>query len=313
MLAPFAALLPRRSGVPYGDLERAAKALRVDPARYQSVDGVEYDLHSPALYRWVITTPDGARTVGLVGVFPLDRLIPHEATTAAAATRPRHSVQIRPVMALIDEPLPPMTDLDVSVRFGTQYAHSLTPVSVGLPVADTAVIADGHHRVAAARRVGGDPGIMTMLVHRGTAVFTAGAFHRVFAVPVRPPLQIPGARLVSESPMESLAAGRVSIATPDGSVGVEIDPSAVTPETRGIPAGMVAQVVLPSLGLREEDAIYLEDTRTALEAAHYGTAILLPGADVASVVKAARTGFMLPPKSTRFRPKPARGFLMRPL
>lgn len=313
MLAPFAALLPRQPDASYDDLERAAKALRADPGNYQPVAGVSYELQSEALFAWEIEQDGVVAVRGLVGVWPLEGLIPHEQTTSAALTRPRHPVQIRPVMALVDDELPATEPSGPPRSFGTTHRHTVTPVRAPAFAPSQPVIADGHHRVAAARRVGGDPGIMVMMVSTAGATLQAGAFHRAFAHPVPIPSSIEGARLVEEEPDAALAGGRLAIVTPDGSVGVEVDPDRLRPHTAGIPAAEAHQVVLPALGLDEADAVYLDDVDAALAAAQYGTAVLLSGARVEAVVAAARAGSILPPKSTRFRPKPVRGFLMRPL
>ncbi len=81
---------------------------------------------------------------------------------------------------------------------------------------------------------------------------------------------------------------------------------------RGLPAGLSTRYVAAPLGLAEEDATYVDDIRVALQRVDSGsTAILLPRSDVGAVVKAARVGLPLPPKSTRFRPKPIRGLMLR--
>lgn len=286
--------------------------MRVDPANYQPVVGVEYARRPPSLYRWEITREKEA-VVGLLGVFPLARLIPHERTTAAALTRPRHPVQIRPVMALVDEPLPEVEPLADPIVFTGTHRHTVTPIAPIRLEATTAIIADGHHRAAAALREGGDPGIMTLVVDAATADLEAGAFHRVFARPVPLPDQIDQCDLIEEPPEASLAAGRLAVVTPRGARGVAVDGDAVPAPLRGIPAALAARFLYPALGLAEAGAVYLDSMGAALAAASYGTAVLLPGSDVRSVVAAARSGLDLPPKATRFRPKPLRGLVMRPL
>ena len=297
----------------YWALERAAKVLRADPARYQPVEGIEYDLTEPALFHWGIHFGDRCHVEGLVGLFPLERLIPHEATTAAVMDRPRYPVQIRPVMALVDEPLPALEPAGESVEFHGIHHHVITPVA---PVAldlSQAIIADGHHRVAAALRGGGDPMIMTMVVDSGQADLDAGAFHRYFASEVVLPDTITDCEVVQESPLDAILAGRMAIVTNLGSIGVAVTDQAVPEVLRGLPAGLASRYVFPGLGLDEADAVYLADTRQALAAIEKGgTVVLLPPSWVRSVMRAAIEGVALPPKSTRFRPKPIRGFLMRP-
>lgn len=306
--------MPRDSDIEYWALERAAKALRKDPASYQSVEGIEYDLTAPSLFNWQIRVDHRLVVDGLVGLFPLGGLIPHEDTTAAAATRPRHAVQIRPVMALVPDPLPSMEATGPTVHFHGSDHHSVTPVIAPDIDVSSAVIADGHHRVAAAQRAGGDPMIMTVLVSVDETGLRAGAFHRVFAGHVELPVGLPGAELLAEPPRDSIAAGRMAIVSRGGAVGIGVRAGSVDDALIGIPAGLANRLVLPAVGLEEAEATYVDSIRRALEAVDGGaTAVLLPQARVESVLDAAARGVALPPKSTRFRPKPIKGLLMRPV
>ncbi len=250
--------------------------------------------------------------MGLLGVFPLAALVPHEATTAAALTRPRHPVQIRPVMGLVDGILPSMTPTGPRRVLAGRLRHELTPVEADTSAIRQAVIADGHHRTAAALREGGDPAIMTLVVGSTGATLRAGAFHRAFAHSVDLTQALAGFDVSEEAPVVSLAAGRIAVES--GEVNFGIAPTGDSAERyRGLPAGWAHEVLLPALGLDEADAVYLDELPAALAAGRYGTAICLPDSDVGAVVTAARAGVPLPPKATRFRPKPPRGFAMRVL
>jgi hypothetical protein len=313
MLAPFAALVAHTSDVEYWALERAAKALRLDPARYQSVEGVEYDLTEPSLFSWEIRFEAGRHVQGLVGLFPLEQLIPHEGTTAALQTRPRHSVQIRPVTALVEEPLPDLEPIGGSVHFHGNHHHIVTPVDAASFTPQRALIADGHHRVAAAMRDGGDTRIMTMVVSTDGIELDAGAFHRVFAAEVDLPESIPGCEIVQEPTLDSIHAGRIAVVTRRGSIGVTVVDRDIPGFLSGLPAGLASRFVLPSLGLDEGDATYADEIRHALTAVDEGgTAVILPHSEIPAIMQAVAAGVTLPPKSTRFRPKPIRGLLMRP-
>jgi hypothetical protein len=313
MLAPFAALVAHTSDVEYWALERAAKALRLDPARYQSVEGVEYDLTEPSLFRWEIRFEADRHVQGLVGLFPLDQLVPHEGTTAALRVRPRHSVQIRPVTALVEGPLPDLEPVGGSVHFHGTHHHIVTPVDSVRFAPHQALIADGHHRVAAALRDGGDPQIMTMVVSTDGIELDAGAFHRVFGSEVDLPESIAGCEVVREPTLDSIHAGRIAVATPRGSIGVTVVDESIPEFLRGLPAGLTSRFVLPALNLDEADAVYVDDIRHALAAVDEGgTAVILPHSEIPAIMQAAAAGETLPPKSTRFRPKPIRGLLMRP-
>jgi hypothetical protein len=312
MLAPFSPLVPTTNAATYEGLAAAAKALRVDPAGYRPYDGIGFEQADEALYWWEISDGPHVLLTGILGVFPLQQLIPHEATTAAALTRPRYPVQIRPVMALTEGALPAPHRIGASRSFDGRFRHVITPVECDVAGIADAVIADGHHRTVAALRDGGDPGIMTLLVGTSGATLHAGAFHRVFAHPVDLHAALEGFDVRVEAPADSLAAGRVAVES--GEVNLGVTPSGpLADRYRGIPAGWVHEALLPALGLDEVDAVYLDEIPAALSAGRYGTAIGLPGADVEAVVAGARSGLALPPKATRFRPKPLRGFAMRAL
>lgn len=267
----------------------------------------------PSLFRWEIRFEAGRYVQGLVGLFPLHQLIPHEGTTAALQTRPRHPVQIRPVTALVDEPLPDLQPIGGSVHFHGSHHHTVTPVAAVAFAPKRALIADGHHRVAAAMRDGGDPNIMTMMVSTGGVELEAGAFHRVFATEVELPGAIAGCEVVRESTLDSIHAGRIAVVTPRGSIGVTVVDKDMPEFLGGLPAGLTSRFVLPALGLSEADASYVDDIRHALAAVDEGgTAVILPNSEVPAIMQAVAAGLTLPPKSTRFRPKPIRGLLMRP-
>jgi len=314
MLAPFSALLPNASDIEYWALERAAKILRADPASYQSVEGVEYGLTEPSMFRWDIHFGDRRAVQGIVGLFPPSRLTPHEATTSALADRPAYSVQIRPIMALIDEPLPAVDPIGETIHFHGVHHQLVTPVTAVEFDPGLAVIADGHHRVASALREGGDRLIMTMIVSSTETALDAGAFHRFFPTQVDLPGAIAGCEVFRESPLDAIHAGRMAVVTRVGSIGVSVTDGGVPPALFGVPAGLASRYVLPALGLSEEEARYVDEIREVLGSVDSGggTAVLLPPSQVGSVMEAAVGRVALPPKSTRFRPKPIRGFLMWP-
>ena len=275
------------------------------------MEGIEYDETEPALFAWRIEF-DGGEVQGLVGAMPLTELVPHESTKPNGGRRPRYPVQIRPVMALMDEELPSTTPIGEPVEFHGDHRHEVTPVQADGFEVVRPVIADGHHRVAAALRSGGDPLIMAMLVSARDSGLDAGAFHRVYPESVALPEEIPGCAVEREPPNESLVAGRIAIVTRQGSVGVSVVDEGADTLLRRLPAGLSARYVAGPLGLDEADATYEDDIRVALQKVDAGsTAILLPTSDVRAVVGAARSGMTLPPKATRFRPKPIRGLMLR--
>ena len=81
---------------------------------------------------------------------------------------------------------------------------------------------------------------------------------------------------------------------------------------RRIGASVAQHLLYPALGLDDSDAAHYSTTAGARHALTAGDgALLLPRVAVADIVAAARTGVLLPPKGSRFRPKPLRGLVLR--
>jgi len=104
------------------------------------------------------------------------------------------------------------------------------------------------------------------------------------------------------------------VVTEEGSIGVSVTDEDRPQVLLGLPAGLAARYVFPALGFEEADARYFDDIRQVLSAVEEGaTGVILPPSRISSVMRLAGGGGVVPPKSTRFRPKPIRGLLMRPL
>lgn len=196
---------------------------------------------------------------------------------------------------------------------------AIARLTAPLEVART-VIADGHHRYAAARRLRTEhPGTgwdrtLVMLVDQADTPLQLGAVHR----------SIPGLTLDT---VEKVAAerghaferlgDRVSalerlqhgLVLHDGTHW-----ATVSSGSAGIPVCDLHVELLPAWGLDESRIAYHHSASTALAAAgHDSPAILLPSPTFEQVAESARSGRLLPQKATSFQPKPHLGVLMRDL
>lgn len=173
----------------------------------------------PSLYTYRIESEGRAPLTGIVGVAHPDAVIPHEQIGEERVEERREhlaltGLQVAPVLAVADIPPPAPTDTSIArARLGNE-SHVVARFQAPLPPLAWMVLADGHHRAAAARRL--DVMVLVMLV----------SLH---------------------------------------------DPGLVLRAHLGEPAGKV---------------------------------------DPGLVVEAARTGRLLPPKSTWFEPKPCAGLVM---
>jgi uncharacterized protein (DUF1015 family) len=214
-----------------------------------------------------------------------------------------------------------------------------------------AVIADGHHRFAAARAnhaahagLPGSDAVLALLTPMGPGGLRVAPIHRVL-----PDLDLDtaltaaaGGFVVSEVPLTGDGPDAVSTAVHDWLAGPDAagflltdghrlvrlsDPSAavlaaVPPEAP--PAWRRLDVVLAHHGLfaslwqRNDDPESVviahgveEAVRTAMDRA--GVALLLRAPSPADVAAVARTGARMPRKSTLFVPKPRTGLVLRPL
>ncbi|HSM02854.1 MAG TPA: DUF1015 family protein [Acidimicrobiia bacterium] len=273
-----------------------------------------------SLYGYRIETGDETIT-GLVGVCRAADLVPHEGTIASAPDEPAPSIEIRPILALIEDPLPRLEavgDAVESVEPGGAR-HSLTAVDRTTPLELVApVVADGHHRRRAALASRGvDATVLTMVVGDSGSGLEAGTFHRVFPhsgslplgasdvfdlEPLPSPEIIPGSLVWLEG-----RSGRAFALTPTPAA-----LGSIHGPLRESPAAVAQALLYPLLGLLEHEAEHagsLEEAVAALPAA--GGALLLPPVEIRAVMAAARSRTLLPPKASRFRPKPLRGMVLR--
>lgn len=199
------------------------------------------------------------------------------------------------------------------------------------------VLADGHHRYAAA------------LAARGSAPASQRTLVYLCDATVDGPRLAPVHRLVTglgRDVVERLAADfAITPAAPDdlvarvaragpGTLGLRLrggrawtlvarDPEALatdlpaqrSPRWRRLDSALLELAVLPRLGVRPDAVSHHADATAAAAQVEQGRAALfvLAPVDVATVVALAEGGERMPPKTTSFRPKPRTGLVMRAL
>ncbi|MFW5419358.1 DUF1015 domain-containing protein [Nocardiopsis sp. CNT-189] len=330
----------------------------------------------PALYPYEQTTPDGLRQRGLIGALrlpPADApaVRPHEATAEApvldrarlmAATR----ANLEPIMLLYrgaggaasraaEAPAEAGAEPLVEAATSDGVLHRLWAVTdpavhagVAADLAGrTALIADGHHRYAAYRRLRADhpaPGPwdhgLALLVDSDSSPPRLGAIHRVLrglrareaahaaeplarADPLPPgPLEEAVRRLRAAAErgpvliaadaedrflLHGFSAGAMEAAAPDRSA-----------EWRALPTAALERLLLPAWKAAEDDVeLVHDDPAAALAAAgggsRPGTAVLLPPMRLEDVYRVTARGELTPRKSTSFGPKPRTGLVLRSL
>jgi hypothetical protein len=351
-LCGFVATGPPGNGVPHVDLgpaRRVAVRLNRAPAgrRYHPRAlledavrrGILSPLDEPSLFRYEVR--DGTRsTVGVVGVIdtndPARPLLPHEETIPAEisqrrSSRTRAAADIQPIVVVTTAEFPVLETSGPTLvidRGATE--HRVTAVApetheplnaalAGHPL----VIADGHHRarVASEHDSGPEAAILAWVVPAdGLGV---AAFHRCFEH-----APAPSADLMSDA-FRTAGLDRSQPRLTPGSLvwwpgDPEVPPLRLIPRPEAIAdlppparrsmAAVARHALWPLLGLDEKDAAYVASPDDLVSgAAPGGAGFLLPGMATADVVAAAAAGVLLPPKATRFRPKPARGAVIRPL
>jgi uncharacterized protein (DUF1015 family) len=355
-----------------GSAEQAADSLRAWEA-----DGILDRDEERALWLYELTPPDGAPpTVGWLGAVALPSpgsaaVLPHEDTYPVAVEGRRALLaatrtDLEPIV-LAHDPEPVVAELTSAARRGEPtlsvtdtdgVRHRLWRVTdrvlLGALTAALrntgAVIADGHHRFAAATAhsrahgpLAGADAVLALVTPMGAGGLRVAPIHRVvpelamddavasaargFRVTELPP---PG------GPEEVEAAVLRWLGAPDGTgflltdatrlvALTEPSPDVVATVPREAPeAWRRLDVVLAHHGLLghlwgrpdDPDSVVIahsvgEAVRTAGERA--GVALLLRAPSPADVAAVARAGARMPRKSTLFVPKPRTGLVLRPL
>ncbi|MGY2066243.1 DUF1015 domain-containing protein [Blastococcus sp. SYSU DS0619] len=369
-------ILPRPDaggGEDGGSAHLAATTLRAWEA-----DGVLVRDESPALWLYELRPADGgAATLGWLGAVTLPpadstAVLPHEDTYPAAVEGRRALLaatrtDLEPIV-LAHDPEPAVTRVTEAVRRTPRtlelrdadgVLHRLWRVTDGATVdavsaalnRTRAVIADGHHRFAAARAnaraqrcASGTDAVLALVTPMGSGGLRVDPIHRVVpALSWSDAVTAAGRGFVTaEVAVEGagrdgvVAAARAWLGDPaergllltDGVRLVRL--SAATPDVRAAvpaeapPAWRDLDVVLAHHGLVHHlwgrpdtvDSVLIahsldEAVRTAEDRA--GVAVLLRAPSPTDVAAVARAGARMPRKSTLFVPKPRTGLVMRPL
>ncbi|SFO79608.1 Uncharacterized conserved protein, DUF1015 family [Geodermatophilus dictyosporus] len=348
-----------------GPAERAAHLLRAWEA-----EGVLVRDGTAALWCYELAPAQAPATVGWLGAVSVDgarrAVLPHEDTFPAAVEGRRAllaatATDLEPIV-LAHDPEPEVTELTRAALTGRPamevtdadgVRHRLWRVTddetlrrLSAALARTgAVIADGHHRFAAAQALhrthpAGDCRVLALLTPMGAGGLRVEAIHRVvpdlaldaaaaaalrgFTVTEVPVAAGPGA-VAAAAGLHGGPAG--SYLLTDGHRLLQLtDPS---PEVRAtVPAEAPdawrrLDVVLATTGLvgalwgRPDDPSSLlvaHDVPEALRLAgeRAGVALLLRPPSPADVAAVARAGARMPRKSTLFVPKPRTGLVLRP-
>lgn len=283
-------------------------------------------------------------------------LIPHEAVdpqrVAARARRMQavpadlapvfavHTAAPADMRAVIDGPPPGAPIIAFTDESGVDHrvwavrdAAAIATVGSGLAAVD-AVIADGHHRYAAAvRRRNADPAArhtLTYLVDGSAYGPQLQAVHRVVRpAPADLHERLQGHFTVGDVPdgdvagaLEEQAAPAFGLFRPGRPPALVVarDPQAVrralppghTPQWTRLDAAVWEHVVRPLLGTAEV-AYRSEAALTAGDAGADAAVFTLRPPSLADVFACALSGEAMPAKSTWFRPKPRAGVVMRSL
>ncbi|MDT0330322.1 DUF1015 domain-containing protein [Nocardiopsis lambiniae] len=318
----------------------------------------------PALYVYEQVTADGRRQRGLIGDLRLPEdgdppaVLPHE-DVADAPVHDRFTLMrvaranLEPIFLLYrgaggtasittetvtDPPL-----VETRTRDGAE--HRLWAITdpdvhtrVAADLADrSALIADGHHRYAAYRRLRAahsDPGWrhgLALLVDSDTHPPRLGAIHRVLPGlrtedAIAAALTVAAVETVdrpSAHAFDTVEGPALLLASPEGDTHLvhDFDENALarampdrSPSWRHLPTAALHEVLLPLWGISEEAVRMVhDDPAEAVAAAHHekGTAVIVPALDVHLVYEIAAQGEPTPRKSTSFGPKPRTGLVMR--
>ena len=325
----------------------------------------------PALWRYEMATPSSAPTTGWLGAVTLPRpgssaVLPHEDTFAPAVEGRRA------LLAATHTDLEPIVlahDPDDEVTALTRTAGSSTPT---LQVTDPdgvthrlwrvtdpavldrlvralgrtqAVIADGHHRFAAARAHQRDDAadsgaVLALLTPMGRGGLQVRAIHRVVPdLDLDSALAIAGAgfQVVDRTPADgnvtavveawTATGGRGAFLVTDGTGVAELTcptaavldavPAQAPAAWRGLDVVLAHHGLFGALWGRPDDprsVLVAHDVAEALRLAREraGLAVLLHSPSPSDVAAVARAGARMPRKSTLFVPKPRTGLVLRP-
>ncbi len=338
-------------------------------ARWRA-DGILVDDDVEAVWLYRMRSAQGAETTGWLAAVTVPAagstaVVPHEDTYAPAVEGRRlllaaTATDLEPIV-LAHDPQPEVAGLadqvavrapDVVVEDPDGVRHSLwrvpDPELVRRLTAGWAgtgaVIADGHHRYAAARAhassgAAGSGAVLALLTPTGPGGLRVRAIHRVvpaldldtaadlaaggFTVdPVHTDDVVGTARHWVDQPQCGcflLTDGRrvLQLTSPTTAVRARV-PAEAPASWRSLDVVLAHHGLIAGLWGRPDDPEQLLIAHDAEEAVrlaidHAGVALLLRSPTPADVAAVARAGARMPRKSTLFVPKPRTGLVMRPL
>jgi uncharacterized protein (DUF1015 family) len=375
-------ILPHVEPAPGPDLSRPDRDRRSAEAAAQTLqrwldEGVLVQDETPAMWRYQMAGPGAAATTGWLGAVALPppgsaAVLPHEDTFApavsgrAALLAATHT-DLEPIV-LAHDPDPEVAELTRQAGAGAPtlevgdpdgVVHRLWRVTapsmldrLTRALAGTcAVIADGHHRFAAARehvasasrpQIGASSGhgrVLALLTPMGPGGLRVRAIHRVV-----PELSLDDAlsaartgfrvdRLgvggdVRAAALEwtergggpaflvTDAARMAELSAPSPAMTAAV-PAEAPAAWRGLDVVLAHAALLNGLWGRADDptsVLVAHDVDEALQLAdeRAGVALLLRSPSPADVAAVARAGARMPRKSTLFVPKPRTGLVLRP-
>ncbi|MCW2705678.1 MAG: hypothetical protein JWQ37_3673 [Blastococcus sp.] len=371
-------ILPRcvagEGGPADGDPAREAAAML---ANWQG-DGVLEREAEPALWLYELQPPDGApATVGWLGAVALPpagsvAVLPHEDTYPGAVEGRRAllaatGTDLEPIV-LAHDPEPMVAELTALAHRGDPtlelqdsdgVGHRLWRVTDPTLLARItaalrrtgAVIADGHHRFAAARansltepsREGSDA-VLALVTPMGPGGLRVAPIHRVVPelpldaalTAARQGFRVTAVPVGNGDEVAVVAAIHRWLATVDESGFLVTDghqlyrlsdpsdavlatvPSEAPPAWRHLDVVLAHHGLLAGLWQRVDDQNSVLIAHTAEDAVRSavdrgGVALLLRAPSPADVAEVARAGARMPRKSTLFVPKPRTGLVLRPL
>jgi uncharacterized protein (DUF1015 family) len=373
-------ILPRVEAPSGGnDPARASAEAAGAALRRWTAEGVLEREPAAALWVYELDPPDATpATVGWLGAVALPTggsaaVLPHEDTFAGAVEGRRAllaatGTDLEPIVlahdvdpgvtALTDEARRGVPTMEVEDSDGVSHrlwrvTDPATLVALAAALRRTgAVIADGHHRFAAARAnarahppAAGSDAVLALVTPMGTGGLRVAPIHRVvpdlsleaavaaaadgFQV-AELPLDGPGGPVgVAEGWVAAGMQGGHSFLVTDGRRVAELSspsaaalatvPAEAPPAWRGLDVVLAHAALLGgSWGRRADDpdaVLIAHDVDEALRTAEQrsGVALLLRAPSPADVAAVARAGARMPRKSTLFVPKPRTGLVMRPL
>lgn len=259
---------------------------------------------------------DGHRVLGVVGLVELGDLVPHEGTDEAAVRRRierdrRQEVDSRPLLAVLPADPPGVAalasavrrrdpELDVTDADGVRHRTWVLPADDAGALADAlrpypCLLADGHHRVAAAAALG------------RTAVPALVAFAS------HPPRIDDVWRLAAVTRAGQDAANAWVRDLPDQEGAVEVRHGSVVRQVATRPDELpveASQRLAEAVPGATRVTTTADPTAMAIAIRDGAVIVGSRAPTVTEVLAAVAAGRSLPPKSTAFRPKPRVGLVL---